>query len=229
MRKIQIVGLLLFSVFALSAVAASSALAEEVKEWLDNNAAISVAVPVLSELMTDVLLEYMPPPGHEVEKTEVECMVGDGEGTVGPGAVGKVTKAECLEALTVSGACAAPITITADNLPWRTELYLEGTMFRVLLLEEGTNGVPGFHLECETLLGLHLLLCTGFEESALLENDGTTGTVLGEADEVSELQSETSKCINGASEEGLKLILAGADSLIFAEDSTLSITVSSHP
>jgi hypothetical protein len=228
MRKIPIVGFMIFAVLALSAVAASSAFAEEVKEWLDNNVAISPAVPVLSELMTDLLLEYMPPAGHEIEKTEVECMVGENEGTVGPGALDQITEALCLEALAVSGACSAPVTIMADNLPWHTELYLEGTMFRDLLLAEPGGGLPGWHVECETLLGLHLILCTG-EISVLVENDGTTGTVLAEFDEVSELESETSKCINNITEEGVGLILAGADILIFAEDSTLSLTVSSHP
>jgi hypothetical protein len=217
MNRLRILGFVFIAVIAFGAVAATAALAAE--EWLDNGAAIPAAIPVLSEVMVGLQLLDIG------ANTEVECMVGDDAGTVGPGAADTTTTAECLEALPVSGLCSAPVTIKALELPWKSTLFLvvEGgvDMYRVLV-ENATTKLIGYETECETVLGKQKDACVGPAVSFLAENDGTTGTVLLETDAVTATESKAGTCsLSGGKPE----VLAGSDTLIFSDEGLL-ITVS---
>jgi hypothetical protein len=225
MKKIHILGVAMFAVFAFCAVAAASAFAAE---FLDNGEPILASTTFLSEIMSNssgfgLLLEDMG------NSTEVECMLGVNAGLLSTTAgLAEITSAECTEALAVSGLCSAPVLIVALNLPWEVTLTLVieggGDMYRARLANAAEN--TGYLVECETALGKQDDPCTGASVSFLLEN-AAEGTVLAESDEVTELESETNTLCTGTL-GGKGLILAGtpgADTLFFSNEG-LPFTVS---
>jgi len=212
MRKISVVGLALMAVCMFGVMVVSSASAA-LAEFLDNGAAITATENVLTELMQEagvgILLEDMG------NSTEVECMKGDDEGTVGPNGVATTTEALCTEALPATGLCSAPVVITALNLPWTTTIELVGTTFRGLVTNAGEN--VGYEVECNTIIGLIKDKCIQNKVplSGLIENDGATGTILVLSDATTETESEKSTC----SVSGMPgLVLAGSDILILNEN-----------
>jgi hypothetical protein len=220
MRRLRILWCALFAILAVGAISATTAFAEEEHaQWLDNGALISTKVPVLSELMTGLLLEDMG------NGAEIECMIGDNAGFVGPEAADETTEAICLEALPIA-VCSGATTINALLLPWTTTLESEGTGANEMfydLTENATTKEIGYETEC-TVLGLKVKdVCLGPGVRFLVENDGTTGTVLVESDELTELDSELGKC---SISNGKPLVLAGSDGLIFSDETGLAITVS---
>jgi predicted amidohydrolase len=97
-----------------------------------------------------------------------------------------------------------------------------GGMYRAGVSNASEN--VGYLVECETALGKQDDPCTGKGVSFLLENDGTTGTVLAESDAKTEEESETNILCTGTL-GGKGLILAGADILFFSNEG-LPFTVS---
>lgn len=217
MRKIHVLGLALVAVFALSSVIATAAFADE---WLDVGSGKSEKMAVLNSIIAahPLFLEDMG--SILVKAQEVECKEGTSEGSVGAGAADELTKAEGLHCLVVNagGGCNQNAgeeveSVVAANLPWTTEIFLEGEMFRDHLLNANNN--PGWTVRCKGISDT----CTGLV-SVLLENNVTEGDVVAEFDAVSEKESEAGKCTSG----GVSLILAGGQILIFSDE--LSIAVS---
>jgi hypothetical protein len=186
MRKIHVLGLALFAVFAFSVVAAGSASAlEELPVWLINNAAVLTLTSVMSTgtlLLTD--LKTL------VGAVTVEC-TGEFDGTVGPNGedettevlsggakIGSNLEGTALLCKSVAG-CennATDIELWIDNLPFLTQLLLMliGTEIDILDHWVGTKAaknLPGYEIRC-LVGGLTVVdLCEAKEESgALLEN-----------------------------------------------------------
>src|SRR6478752_939540 len=67
----------------------------------------------------------------------------------------------------------AKIKIAAVNLPWQTELALEGTFLNRIV--NGGKGTPGFEIECK-LFGVAITdTCTGNLKFDITKLDGVTG------------------------------------------------------
>ena len=156
MLRIQMIGLAVVAALFMSAVAAGSASAAH--EWLLNGASIGAATKVHS-LGLLLLTDHTAPLGE----TLIHC-VGYDAGTVGPGAadlVESITKEllgtnnviEC--AIVKAGGCKSGTIAKASaiHLPWKTELYLEGTELRDMITEDGTAGQPGWSVTCTNILG----------------------------------------------------------------------------
>jgi hypothetical protein len=223
MKKIHILGVALFVVFAFCAVAAASAFATP--EFLDNGESILASTTFLSEIMSNssgfgLLWEDMG------NSTEIECMLGDNAGLLSttPG-LAEITEALCTEGLVILGWCSAPVSIVALNLPWEVTLTLVieggGDMYRVRLANAAEN--TGYLVECETALGKQDDPCTGASVTFLLEN-AAEGTLLAESDTKTEEEAETNTLCTGTL-GGKGLILAGADILFFSNEG-LPFTVS---
>jgi hypothetical protein len=213
-RTSPVAGLVLIAVAGFAMAAPIVAVAAP--EWLDNGAAIAAAIPVLSELMTDLLVEDIG------TSTEVECSTGVDEGTIGPGAAATMTKLECVVALPVSGVCSSPVTIRVLELPWALTLILAEEPVGTNMYRVKTTGLTGYEIECETIIGKQKDSCTMSSVSWLVENDGTTGTLLLEVDPKTETESQSGTCSFSG---GKPSILAGADILIFS-DTGLALTAS---
>jgi hypothetical protein len=196
MRKIQILGLALFAVFAFGAISAASALA--VSEWLVEGAALTA--PLASE--TEGLLFLVQLEGGTTVLNEIDCE-GIFDGTIGPGATDKITEvlnlADAAIGLTALTGLALNCTVTksagaltdcrvntlanvwAINLPWSTSIELMGGTTFLDKLGPGTGGEPGYTVECEAVIGIRAEeTCTGATSSELTNEPGSTpGSVLG--------------------------------------------------
>ena len=217
MKKIQIVWLALFAAFAFSAVAASSAFAEDTQWlWEGNNITSELAVDTAGEL----LLEDM---GASV-KIDILCsglfggVVGGLLGIADPlldevndvedlvGHLTSVTQTEPLDCEAETSCAEKLALVTPVNLPWKTELLLEthGGVSEFIDDFTSDNGVagakPGYKVDC-TVLGVLLEdTCTG-EPKALLENE--TGGVLGTFDENGEINPPGDCTLSEGLHEGL--------------------------
>jgi len=169
MRKIYILGVALFALFAFGGVLASGASAETV--WLVSNALTALKEPATIEegvLKIDVLNNLL---GLVVE---FECS-GEFTGTVGPDAEDEITKVldlnlkdipelavgglgtgvDCtvLSAPVICSNAAKLVELWPDNLPWETKLELVGTevldVIGLVLVNENPAKDPGFDFECE--------------------------------------------------------------------------------
>ena len=161
MRKLHIVGLALFGVFALSMFAASSAFALE-SVFLVGGVKPTAGVSVDSTLVagSTILFEDMK------EGVDITCTGVTNEGTVGPGNLDTVT------AVTITG-CSSPVCtsagVTAVHLPWLTELLLVGGIFLDDVLNSGA-GVPSYILDCAVVGILVNDECTSNVASADIDN-----------------------------------------------------------
>jgi len=197
MKKIQVLALALFSVFALSAIAVASASAETTVWLVDGKAIVN---PVAVEVAGSVLLADLKTPLGEAA---ILCS-GLFIGTVGPGAADEITGVLNLNSeLTSNGVltelglesadcvnereCPSPL-VWAENLPWLTILSLmEGGLILDLFFKEAGKQ-PAFEVDCSTIIGLIEDLCEG-ETSVDLENMPTEGDVLGSFNQA-ELEAE---------------------------------------
>jgi hypothetical protein len=154
MLRIQMIGLALVAVLAMSSVAAAGASAHE---WLLNKKPITTATKIHS-LGLLLLFDHNPPAGEVI----VHCK-GFDAGTVGPGAVDLIQSitAELLGTndlipctIDKAGGCKSGTTAKALalNLPWHTELYEEGGEVRDMVTADGA-GEPGWDVTCENILG----------------------------------------------------------------------------
>jgi hypothetical protein len=205
MRKFKIVGLALFAVFAFSAVAASTAFAEETAQWLINGLPIllgeSYNVDGLPEASPEntILLEDMGAPGTP----DILCEVAKTLGWIFANGEGLGTTGECINAVEdgAGNTCRAPITVAPVNLPWLGQLVEVGTVFEGNVTS-GTGGAPGWTLKCLDVLGIeHTDTCTSTEGKAELENLAD-GLVLGFAKLVPAVK-EQANCTTGGNEQGL--------------------------
>jgi hypothetical protein len=222
MKKIQILMFALVAVFAGSAFAASSAFAES--EFLVSGAVITAPVEVNDESVGAILLEDDATLGG---KSDVLCeevltlgTVGEIVGGVFNPKLDTVTSVEFMKKCTIdSGPCSevdVPEGVQAVHLPWLTEIVLSGTTFVDLIL--GTAGVPGYLIECLTILGLIEDVCT---------TEAGTTTITNEAEDIdatfpaSPQEIEEANCTQGNAHSGI----VGGVSLILTE-SGLSLAVS---
>jgi hypothetical protein len=154
MRKIQILGLTLFAVFAFSAIAASVAFAES--EFLVGGVAAKVGEPVHSEGE----LELIATKQTIFNITARVLCSGLIEGTFEGANDALLTKAFDLagkELTELAGGvavecvnlenCPTPL-VFPDNLPWLAEIVLDSATELLLHLTEDGKGFPGWDVEC---------------------------------------------------------------------------------
>lgn len=161
MLRVQMIGLALVAALVMGAVAAGSASAAH--QWLIGGSPIAAATKVHSKGL--LLLTDHTPLGLN-NSTIIHCK-GFDAGTVGPGAL------DLIESITAellgtnpritcvfdkAGGCessTAPLAL-AVNLPWHTELYLEGTEVRDMIVSDGA-GNPGYKVVCKGVFPLGLI------------------------------------------------------------------------
>jgi len=199
MKKIHVLGIMIFAILAVGAVSVASASA---LEWLEDGAAITVAKA--SETTGEIKLRNTNGGGLGLN-VEVLCS-GTFDGTVGPGINDEITAVLSLTKVAVT--LAAPLACTnvancespqvsAVNLPWKTELLTEGTLFLDMLL-----GNPGWEIDCNTIFGLIEESCTGPVSSDLV-NDAAENDVLGEFNEAEIIaKGEQATCTGGGGKTG---------------------------
>jgi hypothetical protein len=202
------------AVFAMAAVAASSASAHE---WLLNGKPITTAIKIMSDGLLE--LEDTKATGGAVR---VECR-GFDEGTVGPGALDTVTNITSEElkgsktiscGLVKAGLCKAPATAEAVNLPWMTEIYLSSTGQVRDMITPGVAGKnPGWAVTCETILGKTTDTCTIELGSTALVSLATG------VDATFEEKSPNANCSVGGTGTG---VVRGTDLLLNPVGETLS-------
>jgi hypothetical protein len=195
MKKIHVVGLTLFVVFALSALTASSALA--VSQWLVEGK--TLAAPIAAE--AEGLLEIIKYESNNlVELTALACE-GILDGTIGPGAKDMINDVLNLSMETIGElespnelALSCVVTFDAgavtdckagsvalvwlDNLNltekwgWEGEVVLSGATFLGVLGKSTRAGkFPGYEVECESLF-------LGVRGTELCENEGPVSATL---------------------------------------------------
>jgi len=211
MRKLHILGLALFAVFAFGALSAVSAFAAEEGEmlWLLNGSESLVgekAVETTGEInlidstgaeilcsgifdgtvepgtMNDLITEILT-----LEKTALPLV-----SFLGGTALGSITCVFTKPGL-CTGAVGGLIWVMPINLPWKTLLELiSGST--VDQFTEGTGGLPGYEITCNTFLGEVTVSCTG-KPGATVTN-GANGTVNGSFSTTTELNPNGS-CSDG--------------------------------
>jgi hypothetical protein len=204
MRKIQILGLALFAVFAFGAMAASSALAAT-GEWLVAKVAVTENLPAETEGLL-FLIKLISPTNSGV-LVKIDCE-GIFDGTIGAAGKDTVTAVlnlsmELINKLGESPELALSCTVVEThssledcnlnslaevwpgNLPWTTQLgeLLEsgGVVSVTDTFGPGTGGEPDYEVMCNDSIGvLGEELCEG-PTSALVTNEpGPPPFVLGE-------------------------------------------------
>jgi|HubBroStandDraft_4_1064222.scaffolds.fasta_scaffold17194_2 hypothetical protein len=150
MKSIRSVFLVLVAVFALGAVAASSAFASP--EWYVKKSGtyskVKEAVKVkaafgLEEIVTPTL--YGPPYN---EKFGIKCK-GTAAGELKSGGISDLTSIRAGSCEKVDGCAALTGNVETIDIPWQLELYKEGTEIRSKFVS-GTNGMAGFRFSCKT-------------------------------------------------------------------------------
>jgi len=229
MRKIQILGLALFAVFALAAVSASSAFAEA--ELLLNGAKMTAAQEIPTEDTGELLLEDMGATG----KPDVLCSGTFDGHTEGPllGLVtavlnlakeGSGTLVECVDDNNV---CSSPVDVTALNLPWHFEILLMvgGTFWYYLfMLLFETGKVPAYEVDCNSLLGLVADTCEtpNQEDGSSGPMENATGGLL---TEFSESENANEGTVPGnCSVGGAKMGLLAGDGFLTSTSGTLTVS-----
>jgi hypothetical protein len=145
MRKLQILGLALAAMFALSVVVAASAGATE---YLVSGEKIAVGTNVTVDLESEggLLLEDMNASGTP----DILCEIEKSGGTITSGGLGQVTSGECKNPVVDSGTCGSP-KVAPLNLPWTTELLEPEPGVFETDITKGTGGAPGWLAECTVL------------------------------------------------------------------------------
>ncbi len=212
MKPAKLIGLLLVAVFAVSAVAASSASA---LEWLLNGKPITKAVSVNSKSIGKLVLEDLAATGGA---TAIECE-GTDSGTVGPGDKDEIKTVKATACNFVSGkngSCTSGDAVTAKavGLPWPTLLLTVSGLEVDDVTSSGSAGV-GWDVEC-TVAGIIKVqdTCTTKETKTMMSN--TTKGVAAEF-----IKTEKAGCSLGNSTSGM---VEGVDLNESPEKETLSIT-----
>jgi len=227
MRKMQIFGLVLFAVFASSAVAATSAFA--VHEWLLEGVAIPIGQKDLVDSETGELLLEDTKGGITGGKVDILCS-GLNEGWVfnmeppGPNGPGLDEVTEVLNlAMTSSNitdcvndeGCVGAILVEAVNLPWETELLLNAAgQFRDLVGPGAGGTQPGWTATCSGVPDT----CTG-HTNVLIENNVAEKDVEALFESAGE-NTEFATCTRGGANTGL----VEGTVLILTEVGTLAVS-----
>jgi hypothetical protein len=150
---------------ALALWGAAPALATEMPKWFEGEGGISVAKEVK---WTNGKLRFDD--NNFGSQTEVEC--GDtGSGTAGASGIGEITK-WTISGCTAFRGCPAPMVLTAEHLPWKTELaYVTGGIADRFI---GKTGTPEIRLECSGGGGRDECAVTKFPTLTNLEKGGVS-------------------------------------------------------
>jgi hypothetical protein len=219
MRKIHIVAMALFAVFAFSSFAASSAfaLSFELAEWLVNGGTVSAEL--VSEGSGELLLE----------DTKFGAVLCDGilDGTIGPNSADLITKilnlaGEEIGELTGSGllcttektceSSTTDIEVFPMKLPWDTEVELDPETGVAYILVLGAE----YTVECLLLGILGEDTCTDAEAASEAVN--VTGGV-----ELKGHSEPLGSCTIGGSGSGLVEFITGKN-LLTSKEGTVEIS-----
>ncbi len=242
MKKIRLLGIVLVSMCALCAVAASQASAVTflLAEWLVNGSAITAELETTGS--AEVLLEDTNVP--LLGKAAVLCSWIE-HITIGF----SIWRGIYIEILFLNGTAVSttPLTGTAltctnqtnceeplvwaVNLNWETELELmedSGTFFANLILAHAGGGNPGWEIECmKTIVGAVTDECTASELTTEMSLEGTT--LLNNFSEAfTELAGlKLANCTQGGTETGIiegggSLSLTGGGELTASSESSVS-------
>jgi hypothetical protein len=196
MRSIKITGLCLVAMFAMSMVASATASAEAPPVWkqcregtvsptkyTDGKCSVLsstgkyewIELTTTEKVFSEATLRLYDTKTAAGE-SEVECS-GTTVGSIGPGKYDRtetVTVASC-RALKV---CENPVTATAVDLPWQTELYESAKEQRDKITEVPPHGEPGWKIECKVLFKNETDECktVAGEEGSTSMTDITVGT-----------------------------------------------------
>jgi hypothetical protein len=189
MRKFYTFGLMVLAVFAFGGVAASSAFAVELPQWLVNGATIALNTEKHVEILAEgnlLLLEDMGV-GTAIQCTPI------GLGQVLSNGAGTQETGECTNITVEKGECGEPV-VQAVNLPWTTSLVQVGTEFESGIKGSGTTAA-GWLVEC--LVGIFLVddTCTTNAGKVLVSNEAD-GLVHAEFME-SAVEAEWANCTVG--------------------------------
>lgn len=177
---------MLAAALALGAVGASSALAAP--EWyVKTSGSFGKVASAHSIAATHVNLTVEDSGGAPLT---VKCAEGKVEGTIEAGGVGKITTYTMNACKPTLGNCPS-MSATAVHLPWKTELYSEGTEVRERLVSGG-SGTPGWNIVCG---GIAYATCN-FNTSANMVN------TVGGAEAIFNKESNKTSCSNGGAESG---------------------------
>ncbi len=172
----------LAAALVLGAVGASSALAAP--EWyVKTGGSFGKVTSAHSIAASHVNLTVEDSAGAPVA---LKCTEGKVEGTIEAGGVGKITTYNMSDCQATLGSCSTP-SAEAVNLPWKTELYSEGTRVRARLVSGG-SGTPGWHFTCG---GVGHATCN-FNTSANMVN------TVGGAEAIFNKESNKTACTGGA-------------------------------
>lgn len=209
MRKIHVLGIALV-VFAFGAMTSSAMALESV--WLKNNELIAVATPANIDGELSINVEEEPSPGTFGKLLFSVTCSGSFIGTVGPDKADEITSVENLSGVKFGalggtglnctvGAGAEFLTcdnseklaeLWPDNLPWKSELFLEGAIYKDHIFGGGVGKEPGFDFTCKNSIGGTTEgLCEGLLIATNLTNvaEGAEG-VFTEAENISEKCTE---------------------------------------
>ncbi len=235
MKKIRLLGIVLVSMCALCAVAASQASAVTflLAEWLVNGAVVTSELEI--EASGEILLEDTKTP---LGKADVLCspirhetivILPDGtfvrtvlrlSGTAVSSTPLTGNALEC----TNQENCEEPL-VWPVNLEWEAQVQLmedTGTFFVQLVLAHTGGGNPGWEIECmKSIVGATTDECTSAESGAELSLEGTT-LVRKSSDAFTELVGlKLSTCSLGGSETG---IVEGAESYSLVGGGELTVS-----
>jgi hypothetical protein len=228
MKKIQILMLAAFAVFAISAVASGTAFAES--ELLLNGEPVKVGDEILGESAALVLTDLT-----SLGSATVSCS-GFLHGTISSVVPNDLLITEVLDlenklvsstpltglALSCagSGLCVGLAEVWPENLPWLAEIILSGTTFLFHLTEDGF-GFPAYDVLCTNSFGLMSDdLCEGLA-SGVLENMAGENDVLGIFSLAEqEAEKELATCETGGAEKGH----ISGEFLLFEEGFTLAVS-----
>jgi hypothetical protein len=223
MRKMQIIGLSFATVFLLGGFAVSPAFASS--KFLLNGEEVK-SETMASQGSGEISLEDMKAPGPpDILCSKIEDYTGWWpfrrlvqwlmlnatplliDGTEGePGVL--------CDSEDMKGVCSS-VTVAVRGLPWKTEVVLSGSTYVELILSEAGK-VPGYTVDCTTILGLIEDVCTG-EMGMILTN--VSGGVNAEFSE-NETINPPLNCSLGGEKSGLVL----GSSLITSSSGTLTVS-----
>jgi hypothetical protein len=114
--------------------------------------------------------------------SKIRCTKGnEGEGTVGPGNKGRITKAEVTTPGTnckvVTGLCSKVEEVKGADLPWQTEIFETEGKFLTKIEADG-NGEPGWKVKCSGVEDVCTSESSTTLEQAKLENVVSSGVLL---------------------------------------------------
>jgi hypothetical protein len=221
--KLQILGIQLFAVLALSIVVVSSAFAG--KGWLVDGNPISESEGALAteteeeigltdlgatgppEVLCKDILDGTVGPEVRDETTEVLNTAKEKIGTNKTGLALSCTDGKSI--------CSSPVEVWPDNLPWLTEL--EGMEAEAHILDHlfgsGAGKEPGYTIDCKTIIGLIEDTCEGLTSTKA--ESTTEKYVLETFSEVAGIETQKVHCTIGGEGtgdikgEGLVLLVSG--------------------